>query len=53
MAGQVGLGLLGLPSKPLFEVVRRAVSSVPCLTVIDYDAVKAGTQKGLPIHRCV
>lgn len=35
----------GPAEQAAFEAVRRAVSTVPCLTVIDYDAVKAGTQK--------
>ncbi|UOH79357.1 hypothetical protein LQV05_000361 [Cryptococcus neoformans] len=35
----------GPAKQAAFEAVRHAVSTVPCLTVIDYDAVKAGTQK--------
>ena len=35
----------GPAEQAAFEAVRCAVSTVPCLTVIDYDAVKAGTQK--------
>ncbi|KAE8541724.1 hypothetical protein D1P53_001896 [Cryptococcus gattii VGV] len=35
----------GPAEQAAFEAVRCAVSTVPCLTVIDYDAVKAGTQQ--------
>ncbi|UOH84329.1 hypothetical protein LQV05_001125 [Cryptococcus neoformans] len=35
----------GPAKQAVFEAVQHAVSTVPCLTVIDYDAVKAGTQK--------
>lgn len=35
----------GPAEQAAFEAVRHTVSTVPCLTVIDYDAVKAGTQK--------
>ncbi|KAE8542768.1 hypothetical protein D1P53_000830 [Cryptococcus gattii VGV] len=35
----------GPAEQAAFEAVRCAVSTVPCLTVINYDAVKAGTQQ--------
>ncbi|KAE8541147.1 hypothetical protein D1P53_002502 [Cryptococcus gattii VGV] len=35
----------GPAEQAAFEAVRCAVSTVPCHTVIDYDAVKAGTQQ--------
>lgn len=35
----------GPAEKAAFEVTRHMMSTVPCLTVIDYDAVQVGTQK--------
>ncbi|EAL17162.1 hypothetical protein CNBN2080 [Cryptococcus deneoformans B-3501A] len=35
----------GPAEKAAFEATRRMVSTVPCLAVIDYDAVKAGKQQ--------
>lgn len=35
----------GPKERVAFDALRRAVSTVPCLTTIDYDAVKAGTLK--------